>query len=1698
MEIAPTDLALVHEAVFETARHRPEGIATLSVERSQTYAELERSARDVAAALAALGAGPERIVAVCIERSVEIGAAVLGVLASGAAYLPIDPSTPPARLRELIADSGAILVLTSKRLAAHCAAGGVPVIAVDDLPAERAVAKRPSLENLAYVLYTSGSTGRPKGVMVEHRSLAVHARGMASHFGLEPADRVLQFASLAFDVAAEELFPTWLAGATVCLRDEAIANSFAAFTKFLAEKKISVANLPAGFWQEWTSELARTATGLDPSLRLVIAGSERASPASLAQWKSRFGERPRWMNGYGPTETTITATTFEPSSDGFDPRAASVPIGLPLPWVELHVLDAELREVEDGMPGELAIAGAGVARGYLGAPELSAAKFVRDPFSTQAGARMYLSGDRVRRRSDGVVEFLGREDDQVKLRGYRIELGEIESALEKLPGVAAAAVLLREDTPGVRNLVGYVSPVDGAAIDVDVLRNALSKTLSEYMVPAEILVLAQWPRTAGGKLDRKSLPAPLRRASGEPPRGKTEVLLATLWCELLGLAAVGRDDHFFRLGGHSLLAMQLAGRLAERAKLELTPRLVFEHPTLSALAAAIDAGPGNPWPTYPPMRRVDRSLPIPLSASQEPVWFLLQLEPGLLAYNTQFSVRFAGAIDPLALRRALALLVERHEILRTTFHAVGDTPRQTIHPAWQPPMELIDLSLEPAAIRQARAETICAKLCVRRFDVGELPLVEWTLLKHAPDDWELVQVEHHFVHDGWSIMLLMRDLAKLYGDCAAGRAPSLPAQQFQFADYVTWQREMLSGPRRERLVGFWRERLRGAPALLTLPTDRQRPALQTFNGASEVLTIPPVLFKSLAGLARREGFTPFQLLLTAFEIVLSRHSGQSDIVIATAAANRRTLEVEGILGMLVNPVPIRVDTSGDISLRELATRVRASALESFEHQDLPFESVVQAVEPPRDFSHNPIFQVLFSFHDSAVPDLAMGSARGRMVYRYNGSAKFDMNLVVIPRSEQRVGRAESDEDGDAIIEWEYNTDLFDRARVVRMVGHLRRLLEGLEAGFDAKCAALEMLSKEELAEVAAFNATDAPFPRELGLVDLFREQAGLAPDAIAVSFGTSRVSYRELSERVDRLAAHLASKGVAHGDLVGVCVERSLPMLVSLLAISACGGAYLPLDPALPPDRLDYILGDAFSATARPWVISQASLSERLPKRLGEGLIDIDIALAAPASPLARENPRPARGGDRAYVIYTSGSTGKPKGVEVTQSNLVNFLTSMRKRLPLARGDVLLAITTLSFDIAGLELFLPLCCGAAVAIATREEASDAQNLSVVLAREKATCLQATPATWRMLVEAGWQPQSPLTALCGGEALPLELAREIAARTRKLFNLYGPTETTIWSSIDSVEPEAREVTIGRPLDNTRLYVLGPQRELLPQGASGELWISGAGVARGYHGRAELTAERFLPDPFASSAARMYRTGDLARRRADGRIEYQGRLDQQIKLRGFRIELGEIEAALRAHPAVLDAAVDLRELGAGDQRLVAWYVAADPTAQGEIELRDFLARQLPEYMVPSAFARLEALPRTHNGKLDRAGLPAAAGIARHGDFSAPAGELELGVAEIWREVLALEQVGARDRFFDLGGHSLLAMRAITRMEARFGVRVPARDLMLQNLAQLASAIAERQAKTDKSRRPLEPAAPDAKKSNGLLGALRGFLGKPPRPD
>lgn len=1699
----------VHEAFFTAAARDPSRPAVEFAGAAWSYGRLAEAAKAFAALLAERGVAREEVVLLRVRRSPEACAALLGILAHGAAYLPVDPSTQGARWARVARLAGvrfAFLDPADADGAAQVQAEGIAVLGCSvptSRPTERPIAA--SEHALAYVLTTSGSTGEPKGVCVEHASLSLHADGMARHFALTARDRVLQFASWSFDVAAEELFPTWSAGACVVLREESATESFAAFDRFLRERSIHVVNLPAGFWQEWSADMARRAIDLPPSLRLVIAGSERASVAALAEWKSRFGKRVRWINGYGPTEATITASTFEPGERALDATWPSVPIGRALPWVRLYVLDSEGRRLAAGETGELAIGGDCLARGYLGATAADEARFQPDPFSEVPGARLYRSGDRARELPDGSILFVGRDDEQVKLRGYRIELGEIEARLAALPGVETAAVLLREDMPGGRALVAYVS--GDAPLPVADLRARLAAVLPDYMVPAIVVKLDRLPRLASGKIDRRALPRPASAAggdAGEAPRAGLESELAKLWCELLGLERVGRELDFFRAGGHSLLAMQLCGRILEAGLGSVTPRVVFEHPTPARLAAEIQAQGAHStsaWPPYPPMERVARGRDIPLSSSQEPVWFLLQLEPDLLAYNTQFSVRFDGPLDMDRLDRALNALVARHEALRTTFHGDGPTPCQRVREPWRVTVERVDLSSLPETAREARAEELCSQWCARRFDVGTLPLIEWHLLRRSPTDHELVQVEHHFIHDGWSIAILLRDLSLLYEREAKPELGPLAAPEFQFADYVDWQRRMLSGERRERLIAFWRKHLADAPPLLNLPTDRPRPPVTTFSGASEVLRIPSERFRALADFARREGFTPFHLLLAAFELVLARHSSQQDIVIATAAANRRTPQTEGILGMLVNPVPIRVDTSGDPSLREFVARVRRSALDSFEHQDLPFEQIVQAVEPRRDFAYNPIFQVLFSFHDSPVPELEFGSARVRMVYRYNHSAKFDMNLVVIPRSEQRLGRGDPRLE-ETIIEWEYNTDLFDRARVLTMMEHLSRVLDAFETGFDRPCSGVAMLTDAEMQRFAQGNETAVAGDVDSGLFERFARAAGAAPDAIAVRFAGRGTSYGELSRHATQVATELRRRGVQRGDVVALCVERSPAMIAALLGIGAAGAAYLPLDPALPIERRRYVLDDAFQASPRRFVLTE-------PGSDGALIVDtpdsIDLARCLRESPSADIHALPAaRGADLAYVIYTSGSTGRPKGVEVEHRQLANFLNAMASRLSIGAGDRWAAVTTLSFDIAALELFLPLTQGACVVLASHAQAGDPHALQRLLEEEGASVMQATPATWRLLIESGWSGRSTLTALCGGEALALDLARELRARVARAYNVYGPTETTVWSTIQELPEAPRRVCLGRPLDNTRLHVLSAARERLPAGAIGELWIAGSGVARGYRGRADLTAERFMPElqdaatgvP-ASGCARMYATGDLVRWNADGELEYMGRVDEQVKLRGFRIELGEIESTLRAHPGIADAAAALREFGPGDQRLVAWYVERDGESPTREALLGLLAARLPEYMLPARLERIDALPRTHNGKLDRKRLPAALRTDAEGAIVAPRGEVETAIAAIWAEVLGVERVGAKQRFFDLGGHSLLAVRAIQRMELRLGVRVPPRDLMLSDLSQVARAVEERRAaRGDRtSAAPANEVAARETRGGGLLKGLRGLFGAGP---
>ncbi|HSF41083.1 MAG TPA: amino acid adenylation domain-containing protein, partial [Thermoanaerobaculia bacterium] len=1073
-------------------------------------------------------------------------------------------------------------------------------------------------------------------------------------------------------------------------------------------------------------------------------------------------------------------------------------------------------------------------------------------------------------------------------------------------------VAAREDGSSGKRLVAYVVPAGEKAPPVADLRSALKESLPEYMVPAAFVTLEALPVTPSGKVDRRALPAPDSArpdldASYAAPRNPVQEVLADIWSDLLGVDRVGIHDDFFQLGGHSLLVAKLAARVRQAFKIELSLIQVFQSPTVAALAEVIERpGAGAEFPELPPIRKAPRDQPIPLSFPQERVWFLDQLtaEGGNIAYNFQVTIWFKGPLDASVFERTLAEIVRRHEVLRTSFPGIDGRPVQVIHEPWPVVLPVIDLRALPEALRFEESERLVFESTQKPFDVAQIPLILWRMLRLEDDLWELIQVEQHFVHDGWSFGVMLKEIKAIYLAYLSGEPSPLPELPVQYADFAVWQRELMDGPAMEPLLGFWTRKLTGAATVLELPTDRPRPNRPSFAGDITLHRIPVELYESLRSFCRREGFTLYMTMLAGFFAVLNRYTGQEDVLLGTNNANRRASELEGLLGMMVNTLVVRGDLAGDPDFRTLLGRSREVSLETYAHQDMPFERLVQELRPERQPGRNPLFQVMFNFHDAAIPDLEFGGLEGMFRVRGNRSAKMDMNVIVVPGAEQRVGLEASELDLRAVLHWEYNTDLFDFATVLRMIGHYLTLLSGAIEDPRLKLSELPLLTGAERRQLLVeWNDTGAPVP-----AGTLHELVAGSPEAVAVSFEGTSLTYGELDARSNRLAHHLRRLGVGAETLVGLCVERSPDLLVGLLAVLKAGGAYVPLDPTYPADRLAYVVEDA----KIPLLLTQAPLHRSLGlfEKSSARVVEIDGDAFAGES---EEAPEPLAGPEnRAYVIYTSGSTGRPKGVEVRHRGAVNFLASMARQPGISEGDVLVAVTTLSFDIALLELFLPLTVGARVELASRETAADGERLAALIADSGATVMQATPATWRVLLEAGWEGAPELKVLCGGEALPRDLADQLLARVGSLWNVYGPTETTVWSAVHPVAPGAGPVPVGRPIANTAIHLLDRTFTPVPANVLGELYIGGEGLARGYLGRPDLTAERFVPDPFATApGARLYRTGDVARRLADGDVEFAGRADHQVKVRGFRIELGEIEASLADHPGVRRAVVAVRE-------------------------------------------------------------------------------------------------------------------------------------------------------------------------------------------
>jgi amino acid adenylation domain-containing protein len=1620
----------LHELISEQAARTPAATAVEGESGTLSYAELEERANRLAHLLREHGVGPETRVGILLERTPELFVALLGVLKAGGAYVPLDPEYPAERLAFILQDSGAALLLTHSGLAERIAGGlRLHLDRLGDDLARRPATPPPALsgaDGLVYVLYTSGSTGRPKGALLTHDALVNRLLWMQQALPLAPGDGVLHKTAFGFDVAGWELFWPLLVGARVVLARPGGQRDPAYLARRVAETGISTLHFVPSMLPAFL-DAVDAQPGAGASLRHVVCSGEALGTA-LAERTLRTIPGAVLWNLYGPTEAAIDVTARRVASPA-DAQGAGggVPLGQPIANTQTYVLDAALRPAPLGAWGELYLGGVQLARGYLARPGLTAERFVPDPYGGRSGARLYRTGDRARWRADGVLEYGGRLDEQVKVRGQRIEPGEVEAVLLSHSNVTEAAVVALGEAEDKR-LVAYVVARD--ELDTAALRTHAEARLPAYMVPSAFVVLEQLPLTPNGKLDRRALPAPEFRAAAAytAPRTPTEETLAAIWAEVLGIERVGVEDGFFELGGHSLLATRVVARAQAAFGVELPLRLVFEHPTVATLAAHLETlrREGQQL-RLDPIVPASREGALPLSFGQERLWFLEHLTPGSATYHVPLALRLGGALDTRALESAWGEVVRRHEVLRTRYVEHEGTPTQVIEPAQPPAIPAEDLSRLPSAESELR-ERLRAE-AMRPFDLAAAPPVRVRLWRVAKDDHVLLICIHHIATDGWSTGVLQAELSALYTAFRDGAAPPLPEPGVQYADYAAWQRAHLSGERLDAQLAYWRTRLADAPRL-ELPGDASSAADPDPRVA---LRLPEWVTEGVEGLARTHRCTPLVVMLAAWQLLLGRLSGQDDVVVGSPVAGRTRPELEGAIGFFVNMLPMRTDLSGDPTFAELVARARETTLGAYQHQEVPFEKLVEALAPERSTDVNPLFRAVFMLQDTRTDALGLPGIRVRPVPLGGAGAKFDLLLAA---------------ETNGALGLEYRADRFGRAMAAGVLARYGRLLEQVVAYPDRRVAGVDLLSPEEHVRMLAdWNRTSSAYPRHLCVDDLVREIAGRAPHALALESERGTISYAELEERANRLAHLLRERGVGAEARVGVLLERGTEWVVALLAILKAGGAYVPLDPEYPAERLAYMLHDSGARL----LLTRAALADRVASAARVLLLDEEALDGHPATP-------PESGAvpeSLACVIYTSGSTGTPKGVAVPHRAIVRLVRG-NDYAPLGEDDRVAQLSNASFDAATWELWGALTAGAALVLVPREIVFEPSALAVLLRDRRITALILTTALFNQVArQAPGAFRGVRHLLFGGEQVDPAAVRAVleGGAPERLLHLYGPTENTTystWHRVEHVEERAHTVPIGRPVAQSTAYVLGAGHRPVPPGFWGELYVGGDGVARGYLGRPALTAERFVPDPFsAEPGARLYRTGDRVRWSAEGALEFGGRFDQQVKVRGFRIEPGEIEAALLGHPQVSEAAVVTREDG-GERRLVAYLVGEVPTA----ELRTYLRERLPEYMLPAAFVALDELPLTPNGKLDRARLPAPE--AEESAFVAPRTPTEEAVAAAWAEVLGRERVGVHDNFFEIGGHSLLATQVVTRLRRALDRDVPLRALFeAPTVAGLAAA-------------------------------------------
>lgn len=1662
----------IHQMFEAQVQRTPNAVAVVFENQQLTYGQLNQRANQLAHYLRTLGVVPEVMVGICMERSLDMVVGLLGILKAGGAYVPIDPKYPQERLDFMLSDTQVSVLLTTKQLANELFEQESRVVCLDTdwetigKESEENPLTELTQEHLAYVMYTSGSTGKPKGVQITHANVAHYLQSINKVLEVHRDDVYLHTASFSFSSSLRQLIVPLSNGSQIILANyEQTKNPLSLF-ELIKKQGVTVFDTVQSVWRHGLVALenldqVEAKELLKSKLRLIVLSGGLLPCQLLNKLRSKLENQSRIVNVYGQTETIgVCAYPIPPE---FDQEEGYVPVGYPLEHTQVYILDSNLQPVSKGEKGELHVAGAGLARGYHNRPELTREQFIINPFSNDSTARLYKTGDVARYLSDGTLEILGRLNHQVKIREMRVELGEIESVLELHPTIRETVVIATEDVSGDKRLVAYVVPEflldDSTKITfTKELRNFLKQKLPEYMVPASFMVLTALPLTPNGKIDRAALPAPeLARQEVEAtfvsPRNELECTIAQIWQDILGIQPIGVQDNFFELGGHSLLATQIISRCRQAFGVEISLQSVFETPTIAALASTITTSQNQGTQEHQTISRQTNRQSIPLSFAQARLWFLAQLEPDSAAYNVVDAMQLQGNLNVDVLQQSLDAIATHHEVLRTNFIVEDGNPVQVIREPQSVELKVISLMDCPETERTTVVQELLQHQAQRPFNLSSDLMLRACLLEISPQEHILQLTIHHIATDGWSMSILFEQLATLYQAFLEGKPNPLPEQPIQYADYAVWQRQWLCGEVVENQLNYWKQQLAGAIPVLELPTDKPRPPVQTRRGAKQSFVLPKNLSASLSALSRQEGVTLFMTLLAAFQTLLYRYSGQQDILVGSPTAGRNREEIEGLIGFFVNTLVLRTDLSGNPKFRELLQRVRSHAMSAYANQDLPFDKLVEELQPERSLSYHPLFQVMFVLQNVPTQTLELPGLSISTIEVDNSASQFDITLSI-----------EETEQGLRGL-WEYSTDLFDADTITRMSGHFQTLLEEVTANPQQHVNELPLLTATERQQLLEWNDTQAEY-QEQCIHELFEVQVEKTPHAVAVMFEGEQLTYQQLNIRANQLAHYLKTLAVGADVLVGICMERSLEMVVGLLGILKAGGAYVPIDPAYPKERLTFILED----TQTPVMLTQEKLLNSL-QNLGSQVIclDSDWELIANNS---QENPVcEATVDDLMYVIYTSGSTGKPKGVMVPHRGISNQLHWRQATFKLTEQDKVLQTISLSFDPSVWQIFWPLLFGGQLIMARPDGHRDPAYMVKMIIEQQITVAALVPSIIRVLLEEkGIENCTSLKHVTsGGEALPVELIERFVERLKLenvLINCYGPTEasidTTFWTCQRGTDYTI--APIGRAIANVQVYILDDNLQPVPVGQSGELYIGGTGLARGYLNRPELTAQKFISNPFSNEpGAHLYKTGDLARYLSDGNIEFLNRIDYQVKIRGFRIELGEIEAILGEYPGVQQTLVSVREDVPGDKRLVA-YIVAEQVPSSASELRDFLQGKLPEYMVPKAFVFLDVMPLNPNGKVDRRALDALELDLQEAQatFVAPRNDLERQIAEIWEEILG-QAVGVRDNFFDLGGHSLLAVKLFAQIEKKFGFKLPLATLFSANTVEsLAKILCEEKEK------------------------------------